>query len=65
MNLYEKAEKDINEMTLLETFNVQNMIQIDKVAPARWLKHSTNSSKATAIKKMEKSCNNATCLIKN
>jgi hypothetical protein len=29
------------------------------------LKHSTNSSKATAIKKMEKSCNNATCLIKN
>jgi hypothetical protein len=38
-------------MTLLETFNVQNVIQIDKVAPARWLKHSTNSSKATAMKK--------------
>lgn len=53
MNWYEKAEKDINDMTLLETFNVQNRIQIDQVAPARWWKNSTNSSKATAMKEME------------
>jgi len=41
------------------------MIQIDKVAPARWLKHSTNSSKATTTKEMEKSCNNMTCEMTN
>jgi len=35
----------------MKTFNVQNVIQINKVAPARWLKHSTNSFKATAMKK--------------
>jgi len=52
-------------MALLETYSVQNMIETGKVAPARWLKHSTNSSKATAMKEIEKSCNNMTCVMTN
>jgi len=37
-------------MKILVTFSLQNMIQVDKVAPA------------TAMKEMEKLCNNMTCV---